>query len=577
MRSKWLCAIIIALGLTVLLAGALAEGNQDAFLAKAALLREQVVTDEVIEALGDAPAGDAGYAVLFSVCDGATRAKTYSGAGADLGAAWDAAVERASAAVDVNPLWVKADVVTSAESMDRRKLGMEMGTELEGFFFYGFALDDGFEVAFPEGELNGAGVYDYENTRLSLAALNKCLAVRGLSPLDELPDDYIVFDARGWLCDEDSAVHPLIYSGMDYGRRVVSPLDADFAHDIIDQASAYLVQQVKEDGTFIYGLHPMKDAQLTSYNMLRHSGTIWALICRYRMYPDENLKATVEGAIDYMLSQVIYDEDGAGFMYEKKTDECKLGGNGIAVVALTEYMDVFGTDQYTKACVALGEGILKHQVEDGGYWHVLDGNMVRSEAFRTVYYDGECTFALIRLYELTGEQRWLDAACKAVDHFIAGNYTQYRDHWVAYSLNEITKYVDDRQDYYDFALANAVDNYEEIQYKAHTFPTNLELLLASFESWQRMVDRGVDTGDFDVNDLFKMINERAQHQLSGFFFPEYAMYMANPQRVVGSFMIRDSEFRVRIDDVQHNIGGYYLYWKNYDKMIAAGYNPDWLG
>ena len=36
---------------------------------------------------------------------------------------------------------------------------------------------------------------------------------------------------------------------------------------------------------------------------------------------------------------------------------------------------------------------------------------------------------------------------------------------------------------------------------------------------------------------------------------------------------RGSKFRVRIDDVQHNIGGFYLYWKNYDAMLAAGLDP----
>ena len=32
-------------------------------------------------------------------------------------------------------------------------------------------------------------------------------------------------------------------------------------------------------------------------------------------------------------------------------------------------------------------------------------------------------------------------------------------------------------------------------------------------------------------------------------------------------MVRNKSYRVRIDDVQHNLGGYYLYWKNYDSFL----------
>ncbi|MGX8704991.1 MAG: glycosyl hydrolase family 88, partial [bacterium] len=139
---------------------------------------------------------------------------------------------------------------------------------------------------------------------------------------------------------------------------------------------------------------------------------------------------------------------------------------------LTEYMDLFEDDRYTDVCIALGEGILKQQnPETGSYWHILGGGFIRAEEFRTIYYDGECTFALARLYSLTGEQKWLDAACKAIDHFIDWDYTRYRDHWVAYSLNEVTKYVD-RQDYYEFALANATNNYKRIKGRYRTYPTN---------------------------------------------------------------------------------------------------------
>lgn len=113
-------------------------------------------------------------------------------------------------------------------------------------------------------------------------------------------------------------------------------------------------------------------------------------------------------------------------------------------------------------------------------------------------------------------------------------------------------------------------SYERILGFSRTHPTNLELLIASFETWQRMVDNGVDTGDFDVQELLDVIATRINRQLSGYFFPEQAMYMERPDRIVGSFMMRDDKFRVRIDDVQHNIGGFYLYWKNYDAMLAAG-------
>ena len=35
-------------------------------------------------------------------------------------------------------------------------------------------------------------------------------------------------------------------------------------------------------------------------------------------------------------------------------------------------------------------------------------------------------------------------------------------------------------------------------------------------------------------------------------------------------MVRHDGYRVRIDDVQHNIGGYYLYAKNYEKLVSYG-------
>ena len=550
--------------------------KQKAFLNKAELLKAEAVTEETVEAIGDTPVAALGNVVFFSVSDGTARAKVYKGTGKTLADAWKDAVQYTKKEIKkdaIDPRWLKVDVVSKARPVTPNDVLNEIESASSGFDFYGLSLDPEFKTAFLEGELNGRDLYDYKNGRVSVESLNEWLAEEGKETLQMLPDDMMSFECLGWFCDEDNTVFELCHEGADTGRRQVSEIDAEYAKNIINTASSFLVNQVQPDGSFIYGIRPQYDKEINDYNILRHSGTIWSLICRYRIFPDEELKKTIESTIEYMLTQIRYDDEGAAYLYEAKDYEIKLGGNGIAVVALTEYMDVFQSDIYRDVCIALGEGILKQQDPDtGSYWHILINGFQRGEEFRTVYYDGECTFALARLYSLTGEQRWLDAACKAIDRFILLDYTQYRDHWVAYSLNEVTKYVD-RQDYYEFALANAINNYSKIKGRARTYPTNLELLISSFETWQRMVDKGIDTGGFDVQELLDVISARANRQLSGYFYPETAMYMQNPERILGSFMMRDDKFRVRIDDVQHNIGGFYLYWKNYDAMLDAGLDP----
>ena len=375
----------------------------------------------------------------------------------------------------------------------------------------------------------------------------------------------------GWLCDGDDGVYALSASGLDYGRRRPEIIDGDYVEGLILKASAFLERQIKEDGTFIYGLYPRFDNEIENYNIVRHASTIWSLLCRYRIAPSQELAEHIDQTVGYLLSQIVYKDEDTAYLYEEKDDEIKLGGCGVAVVALTEYMDLFQTDVHREVCRKLGNGILTMlDQESGVYQHVLNGDFSLKEEMRTVYYDGEATFALCRLYGLTGEQKWLDAAESAVEHFIRADYTQYKDHWVAYSMAEITRYVTDRPDYYVFALDNVQRNQAEIYARDTTYHTYLELLMATFELYDRLVQSGADVKGFDQEAFLKTIYARADRMLNGYFYPEYAMYMADPQRIVDTFMVRHDGFRVRIDDVQHNIGGYYLYYKNYDKLVEYG-------
>lgn len=568
---------VLAFALTVLAVLAvllICVCSRSSYQKKSKLLREQVISTNLIAELGEAPAGKPGFVLFLSVSDGTQRAQVFTGKGTTLEAAWSDADAKTKAYVKesgTEPIWLKADVVISQETVTAKKLNKNVLRSRHEFFRYGIAFDEDYNTALLEAEMNGSKIYEYDDGGIDKKYLNNYLRRANRDQVDELPESYTIFQCKGWMCDEEDNVYPLIDNGLSYGRRDVSLLDKAYVEQLLDNASSFLVDQIRSDGSFVYGMYPRFDNEIDNYNIVRHTSTLWSLICRYRMQPSSELKAIIDSAFDYTLTQIIYDADGNAYLYEAKNDEIKLGGNGVAIVAMTEYMDALGNDKYMDLCRRLGGGILTMlDQQTGEFWHVLNGDFTRKEAFRTVYYDGEATFGLCRLYTLTGEQRWLDAAVSAVDHFIAADYTQYKDHWVAYSMNEITKSIPDNLEYYAFALRNAQVNLETIRDRDTTYHTYLELLMSTFELYDRMQQMGIPTNDLDIEELLNTIYTRADRQLDGYFFPEYAMYMENPQRVLYTFMVRHDGYRIRIDDVQHNIGGYYLYYKNYNKLVQYG-------
>ena len=81
------------------------------------------------------------------------------------------------------------------------------------------------------------------------------------------------------------------------------------------------------------------------------------------------------------------------------------------------------------------------------------------------------------------------------------------------------------------------------------------------------MESGIECGMLEIFDeemLFKAVDKRVNFGMNYFMQPEQAMYFKDPQVVLYSFAMREDNFRIRIDDIQHFMGGYYLYWKNYD-------------
>jgi len=536
------------------------------------------------EGLADDPALDGLFVVFISICNGKSRALVVKGTGGTLRDAWKAAEQAANNLIkkdEIKVVWVKADIVNSAEEISLTDLNKAViNCEYKCFFRKGLAFDRDFETAFLESELSGNRMIDYYNEQdiadnkidqdkpvLNLSRVNTYIKTYYASKeMAALPERIITFTTDGFFCDRDLEVLKLHNKGYDYGRRVTGLIDSAVVDPVMIAASEYLFSLIKPDGEFIYGYYPIFHKEIDNYNILRHAGSIWSLINLYRITRDEALIGKLNSAINYLIGgYLIHKSDDVAYIFEKKSNEVKLGGNGLTIIMLTEYMDVFETDEYTGLVRDLANGILEMEDPNAGkYYHVLSyPDFSRKEEFRTIYYDGEATFALTRAYTYTKDEKYLQGAKMAVENFIAEDYTKYRDHWVSYSMYEITKYVSDIR-YFEFAMKNAGYNMDRIFDRARSAQTNLELLAITWQTYKRIKENNISSpylDGFDVAAFAQTIYQRARHLLNGYFYPEFAMYMRYPNRVAGSFFVREDSFRIRIDDIQHYIGGYYYYSK----------------
>lgn len=518
--------------------------------------------------------GSAQPAVFISVSDTRRRAAVFSGKGGTLQEAWQKAKQQARWYIitgGCDPVWIRADVVERVEKIAVDDIGREISGMYENSFRKGISFDDSFNLALLEAEINCNKIIDYDKDKISLENLNYYLRQYGRGYLAQIPDSLWLFSCRGWLCDEGGAVYDLYDNEEDYGRRRVEKVDKDCVRALTDTSSKYLADLVQDNGKFVYGYYPTSDREIKDYNIMRHTGAVWSLIKQYKAAGDPGMIPAIDSSVNYLVNGFIdYPGEGIAYVVERKADEVRIGANGLAILMLVEYMEAFHTDKYKDLVVKLGDGILELQdPKTGRFYHILNSeDFSRKEESRTVFFDGEATFGLVRLYSWTKDGKYLAAACKAADYFILNDYTVYKDHWIAYSMNELTRYVPEER-YYAFALKNAQINLKTINNARTTYHVFLELLMATFDAYDRIKQNNIQVAylkEFDEKYFIETIYKRARVQLNAFAYPEHAMYFKNPARVSGAYFIRQDAFRIRIDDVQHFNMGYYAYYNNYDRL-----------
>lgn len=519
------------------------------------------------------------FVLFMSVSDGDRRARVVTAAGNTLEQAWQAGVRRLTGLMrdeGIAGRWIRVDWPVEAMPRTWRQVRALLGQTKRNYFRLGISLDAGFACAFTEQELN-ANAMLYGGNTIESAVLNErnflTYAVQRFAGLRSIDfgdtRDVFLFRTEGVFCGVDGRIHDLDLPGLEIGRRRIDRLEHRDLLSLVRNASDHLARQVQADGSFIYGYHPCFDRRIDAYNTLRHASTTYAMIEAWEVTGDQTLRAAIDRSLGYMTTSLIRDvrlPDGspASFLVDVD-DEIKLGGLAVAILALAKFTSVTGSLQYIDIMERLALGISHMQdLQTGAFVHVLGfPSLEVKHPFRTIYYEGEAAFALMRLYDLTADRRWLDMVEKAFEHFIRQEYWKYHDHWLGYCVNEFTRHRPDER-YLRFGIRNVAGHLNFVETRITTFPTLLEQMMAARETLSRIdADPAFHhlLSEIDLRHFEKALEKRAHYLLNGHFWPEMAMYFRKPDNIAGSFFIRHHAFRVRIDDVEHYLSGLIAYMR----------------
>ncbi|BDH47483.1 glycosyl transferase [Salmonella enterica subsp. enterica serovar Choleraesuis] len=513
------------------------------------------------------------WVLFISAGNPDSRAEVSCGRGDSFANAWQAALAGLTLS---HPRWLRVDVVERVEALRWGKLREKFSRTKRSYFRFGLSFDPGFEHALLEQELAANAILYHSQIPVVAANhqnLERYAAQRFGAPLQfpEAPETPVWrFTTRG-LFYEDGQLYSLCSQGREAGYRELKAWPGEYLPQAIVSASDYLVRQIHDDGRYDYGWFPCFDKPVPAYNALRHASTTYALLESWELTRCPQQFAAIERALDYLTTRLIHSRplpDGrmADFLVDEG-NEVKLGGNAVAILALAKYSELTGDTRYFSQMNRLAHALRFMQDPTSGIFiHVLNfPDLTLKAVERIIYYDGEAAFALMRLYGLTGQQEWLEMVELAFDSFIAREHWRAHDHWLSYCVNELVAYRP-QEKYFKFGLDNVRDHLDFVLERVTTYPTLLELMMAAESMLTRLAAseyRHLLIG-FDRDKFDRALEHRARYLMNGFFWPELAMFFANPQRIIGSFFIRHHAWRVRIDDVEHYLSGY-VAWLKYQR------------
>jgi hypothetical protein len=264
-----------------------------------------------------------------------------------------------------------------------------------------------------------------------------------------------------------------------------------------------------------------------------------------RLGPMPEVVDAAARAMEWLIAEAIlpYRDGTARCIVEK--DNVKLGGAGLAILALVELAKAKPQERFIKLARDLGEYILLQRRADGDFVHKRNFWNDRPDSFVSEYYTGEALFGLLRLYDATGEARWFEEAKSSELQLAERRYgVAQQSHWMLYALEQFHR-IDPRPVYREHARQIVDDIIFSPLYRESNRSTPIACRSEGLLAYMRLCHQlsASDALRKELHECRTVVSQNLQLQL-GY------------RRSDGSFIRGDGSNEVRIDYIQHNISSF---------------------
>jgi hypothetical protein len=208
----------------------------------------------------------------------------------------------------------------------------------------------------------------------------------------------------------------------------------------ITAAGDYMLTYQQANGELSYRIDILdgkSDFSVSTIRLIAGTGSLFT-VCRVTG-DDKYCQAGDEALAHYLDSLTIDGDDLFGGACFASGGWCKLGGAALAVDAIYKKWQAtgettLGERDLMETALEFGEHMVWMRRKAGGFYHRIDpddGTVDRD--YFVVYFNGESLMALLQLYEMTGDEHWLDQAHEINNHMLRQSITQ--DHWHAYAFS----------------------------------------------------------------------------------------------------------------------------------------------